>query len=148
MLAGIAHAVMKPLAHHEQLGPLNRREILGHLPHLVPGQLSGRKTQLDHGIGQLGDTILVGRNAGPELGPQRLPELPLPIDELPPPSAELLAGRAEFGRLLIVEAELFLHSRREPLLDPMPERVGSNAGVGLLSSGPAQWGGQKNQPAE
>ena len=88
--------------------------------HLVPGELRRGQLEVDHGIGELGNAVLIGRYTGLKLLCQGLSHPHGAVPHLPAPPAVGLTGGLELGGLLVGEAQLLLHPGREPLLDSVP----------------------------
>src|SRR3954464_1802361 len=124
--------LQQAVAHHVQLGALNRCEV-GEGVHLVPPGVGIVHPKVHQRLGQAGDAVLVRRDSRPKLSGQRDPKIPFARLHFPPALAILLAGGPKLGRLLIGERELLLDPLREALLDALPQRLGLRAGgVGIL----------------
>src|SRR5215203_7133395 len=99
MSVNLPYSMGEALPHHVELGSLHRIQVLRLLLDLLAGELGVGRPQFDHRLRELGDAVLVGGHPGSELRCQRIPQTVFPASEIGTASAELTAGRAEFGGL-------------------------------------------------
>jgi hypothetical protein len=101
MAVDVLDPVSEPLAHDVELRPLYRVQVLRLFSDFITGQLGLRQPQLDHGVSEPRNTVLVGRYAWLKLCRQRFSQAATPGPQLSASNAELPAGGSKLGGLIV-----------------------------------------------